>query len=62
MSKLKPYPIWVCRNCAYKASAYSPASRTPTFHEGKCNVCGRIRGVTEPRDYGYPKFEGHEER
>lgn len=27
-----------------------------TFHEGKCQVCGKNTLVTEPRDYFYPDF------
>lgn len=59
MNKLKPYPTWVCHECGWNAThKYPPANCT--IHEDKCDVCGKIRGVTEPRDYGYPKFEGHE--
>lgn len=60
MSKLKPYPTWVCLECAYKAGGMFPQGLISTFHKGKCDVCGKSKAVTEPRDYGYPKFGGHE--
>lgn len=57
--KLKPYPAWVCHECGMKARG-RPISKwhVATFHEGKCGACGKIKDVTEPRDYGYPKFDG----
>lgn len=63
MSNLKPYPTWVCRACGLGASNRKAdgALLVSTFHQGLCEVCGRVTAVTEPRDYGYPKFEGHEE-
>lgn len=59
----KPYPEWVCRECGLSASGKKAdgALLVSTFHQGKCDVCGKIIAVTEPRNYGYPKFEGHEE-
>lgn len=65
MSKLKPYPIWVCPACAVPAARAQglsmPDVNRQTFHIDKCDICGGKTIVTEPRDYGYPKFEGHEE-
>lgn len=65
MKNLKPYPTWVCNECGIPASLKQgislPVSNCPTFHIGKCDVCGVKAAVTEPRDYGYPKFEGHED-
>lgn len=62
MNKLKPYPTLVCRDCGLEASnkKADDALLGSTFHQGRCDVCERITAVTEPRDYGYPKFEGHE--
>lgn len=64
MNKLKPYPIWVCCKCAYKAGAYKSATfsepHISTFHTGICDVCGEETEVTEPRDFGYPNFKGFE--
>lgn len=58
--KLKPYPTWVCVNCAWKAGAMLPKNHAATLHNDICDVCGREVAVTESRDYGYPKFKGHE--
>ena len=27
-----------------------------TYHEGRCDCCGLVRPVTEPRDFFYPDF------
>ena len=57
---LKPYPTWVCSSCGIKARGRPMASwHVATFHVDKCDVCGETKDVTEPRDYGYPMFEGH---
>lgn len=62
MSKLKPYPTWVCIECGANAAIeqHLPVMKVSTFHEGICGICGKTKAVTEPRDYGYPKFEGYE--
>lgn len=64
MRKLKPYPTWVCIKCGTEAviqsDRYHPTANLSTFHKGICDVCGKRTSVTESRDYGYPKFEGHE--
>ena len=64
MKKLKSYPKWVCSECGVKAihkAGYNLSSDTrSTFHYDYCDVCGKMRAVTEPRDYKYPSFEGHE--
>lgn len=62
-AKLKPYPTWVCKPCGILASEEQGAKilSGSTFHDGRCDVCGRFPvAVTEPRDFGYPRFEGHE--
>lgn len=58
--KLLPYPVWVCSDCATKAGG--KAWTTSTFHTGDCEVCGITQWVTEPRDFAYPTFPGHEPR
>ena len=49
------YPSRVCQSCGDKASG-TRVNLIATWHEGKCDVCGKIKPVTEPRDFGYPKF------
>lgn len=59
MSKrLKPYPSVVCYKCGINASKGKSFSMS-CYHNAKCDVCGKVKPVTEPRDYYYPKFEGH---
>lgn len=61
MEKLKPYPTWICNDCGNKAcySQHRHPSLMSTYHIGICDVCGEKTFVTEPRDFGYPKFRGH---
>lgn len=56
--KAKEYPDWVCGMCGLKARGMPlPAWACPTWHKGKCDVCGETKPVTEPRDFGYPVFK-----
>ena len=61
--KLKPYPTWVCIDCARETLRQNkhrnPFNGIATFHIEACNVCGDVCSVTEPRDFDYPKFKGH---
>ena len=62
--QLKPYPIWVCRECGYKAAlscrCMDQVFTVSTWHTDECGVCGAVVACTEPRDFGYPLFEGCE--
>ena len=64
MKKLKPYPGWVCLDCGNNASEKAGNKPTAfscsTIHYGICDVCGEKKAVTEPRDFFYPQFKGHE--
>ena len=44
----------VCNRCATDAGGV--CNHPATWHVGKCDVCGNETAVTEPRDFGYPKF------
>ena len=59
---LKPYPVWCCAECAVKQLGEEdrPLMRVviATFHEDTCDVCGKIKTVTEPRDFHYPVWPG----
>lgn len=57
---LKPYPVWVCHDCALAAGWVPQGNNCSTQHVGTCDVCGHLRCVMEPRDYGYPVFKGFE--
>jgi hypothetical protein len=41
---------WICDECGDKYCR-RPAS-VATWHEDICDICGRKRAVTEPRDFG----------
>jgi hypothetical protein len=41
----------VCKDCGSKYGKYSVGCSSTW--EGKCNVCGETKGVTEIRDWGY---------
>ena len=62
MKKLKPYPVWVCHDCGIAAMTKTDLKKRKsfiaTYHMGICEVCNEKRAVTEPRDYGHPKFKG----
>lgn len=54
------FPDWICHDCGRQIGRFyvegryvGPAKRISTFHEGTCDVCGKTKPVTEPRDYGY---------
>nr|BDD45137.1 hypothetical protein 23 [bacterium] len=49
------YPVWTCRDCALKNGGRIVAG-VSSMWEGECPVCGEKKWLTEPRDYGYPKF------
>ena len=55
---MKKYPKYVCRECGLKASK-GQSFRVSCCHKGKCGICGKIKNVTEPRDFFYPKFRGY---
>ena len=42
---------WCCDFCGRTYG--QPRPGCSTYHEGKCDVCGEIKAVTETRDYGY---------
>ena len=46
---------WVCQECGSKASG-GKQFEISTWHEDKCDVCGEVKMVTEPRDFFYPDF------
>lgn len=57
--QMKDYPSDVCFDCGRKHGSRLPTAAT--VHDGVCEVCGKKRPVTEPRDFGYPHFPGHKE-
>ena len=49
------YPGWVCYDCGIKASNGFQISLS-TWHENTCDICNEVKAVTQPRDFGHPKF------
>jgi len=49
----KPYPEWTCKECGIEHGTRLP--EMATWHEDKCDVCGEIKSVTEPRDFNHFK-------
>jgi len=49
------YPCWICNECA-TSRGYSNRCTMSTYHEDACGWCEEIKAVTQPRDYGYPRF------
>ena len=61
---VKPYPVWVCAECALgvlnEEEKTNLKDHLSTFHTGICGVCNKEKAVTEPRDFNYPIFDGYE--
>ena len=56
MPKKREYPENICYACAIANGGKWLDGHMATFHIEYCGWCGKIQPVTEPRDYGYPKF------
>lgn len=55
---VKDYPKKICSVCAtLNGGTWTPEEHIGCFHIGKCDVCCMEKEVSEPRDYGYPKFQ-----
>ena len=50
------YPTYICFECGLRhCNNGNGTGRCCTVHEGKCGICGKVRAVTEPRDFGHLK-------
>lgn len=58
------YPMWVCLECGEKARKKSKTKRLEcsSIHPDICDVCGKMKWCTEPRDFGYPNFDRVKEK
>jgi len=50
------YPTWTCTECAERYGGKYPPGHISSWHMDTCDVCSSFKEVTEPRDFGYPKF------
>lgn len=60
---LKPYPARVCADCGKAAAERGRRGQgtlVSSYNMQACDVCGEMKACTEPRDFGYPVFIGHE--
>lgn len=48
---------WVCQTCGIQFGRGfkngKKQATVSTWHEGECDICGRVKAVTESRDFGY---------
>lgn len=51
----RAYPSWICIDCGKKYGRWNEMAMA-TFHHGTCGWCGEEGSITEPRDYGWPRF------
>lgn len=49
----REYPQWICYECGIEHGRRTPG--LATWHLDTCDVCGKNRAVTEPRDFGHLK-------
>lgn len=52
------YPSEICTPCGQKHGAARRPNHIATYYPGVCGWCGEATIVTEPRDWGYPRYEG----
>lgn len=57
------YPQWICEECGMRHGHKDPGDGT-TWHfsdpedpDDTCGWCGERRPLTEPRDFGYPRWK-----
>jgi hypothetical protein len=51
---------WVCASCGEKYGR-RPCG-VACWHIGKCDICGTVTSVTEPRDFGGVKNDAGKQR
>ena len=56
-SSCSEYPRWICSDCGikYGGRKFVPWTHLGTWHHEKCDICGSVEAVTQPRDYGHLK-------
>ena len=63
--RLAAYPKWVCEDCALNGierfGAEGKRRDQSSWHYGLCDVCNQQKSVTEPRDFGFPKWPVEEQ-
>jgi hypothetical protein len=44
---------YLCRGCAKNLTAEWPDGHIATFHDAKCDVCGKIKGLSHRTDWDW---------
>jgi len=44
-------PAWICKDCGEKYG--DGEKRNITWHEDKCDLCGKVALCGFPKDFGY---------
>lgn len=55
--KDKSHPDWTCPTCAVEAGGRIPAGIEAKWIQGKCDICGLISAITNPKNFSYPDYE-----
>ncbi len=50
---------WVCADCGVAHGTRKP--KECTWHEGRCDICGKAKGITQGRDWGVYTYLPKEE-
>jgi hypothetical protein len=53
MDNVSNDPHWICFDCGAQYGRGLRPGGVSSVHDGKCEVSGDERPVTEPRDFGY---------
>lgn len=53
------YPFLICSDCGNKYGK-APKGNQATFYFGNCGWCNQVKAVTEPRDFGYPRWSSRD--
>lgn len=53
MNKIFDYR-YICNDCAIDSGATWPKHHAATFHEGKCDICAKIKSLSNVGDWDWP--------
>ena len=47
-----PHPQFICTDCGDKHGRRGIGKHGATWHRERCDICGKLDWLTEPRDFG----------
>ena len=53
---------FLCRECALANGGRWPRGLQGTWHEGQCDVCGKVKGLANVGDWNWPDGVARGER